>query len=87
MTTQTSSVLISPDFLDVVADRIDRLREEAKLSQAELARVSGVSRRTLVSIRSGECLPRIDKLAALALALDVEVGALFPPLEVLREMV
>ncbi|WP_245454095.1 helix-turn-helix domain-containing protein [Aquabacter cavernae] len=56
-----------PDVLACVGDNIRRLRQEAGLSQAALAEASGLSRRMIVGIESGEAnisLSNLDRIAA-----------------------
>ncbi len=57
---------------------IRALREDAGLTQAELAHRAGVSRQMVGAIESGRHLPRVDAALALAAALQVDVGSLFP---------
>ena len=65
-----SSILRSQDGSDVLAhvsDNLRRLRLASGLSQAALAKASGISRRMIVSVEAGEAnisLSSLDKLAA-----------------------
>lgn len=52
-------------------------REEAGLTQTELAARAGVSRQSIGAIEAGRHLPRVDAALALAAALDVRVEDLF----------
>jgi DNA-binding XRE family transcriptional regulator len=52
-------------------------REEAGLTQTELAARAGVSRQSIGAIESGRHLPRVDAALALAAALEVGVDDLF----------
>ena len=60
-----------PDVLSHVAGNIRRLRAAKGLSQDALASASGVSRRMLVGIESGEANVSLSTLDRLAQALDV----------------
>lgn len=56
-----------PDVLACVGDNVRRLRQEVGLSQAALAEASGLSRRMIVGIESGEAnisLSNLDRIAA-----------------------
>jgi transcriptional regulator with XRE-family HTH domain len=56
-----------PDVLEHVAANVRTLRQERGLSQSGLAELSGISRRMIVAIESGEAnasLSSIDRLAA-----------------------
>lgn len=55
------------------------LREDAGLTQAELASMAGVSRQLVGSLEAGRHLPRVDAALALARALGVTTEALFGP--------
>lgn len=61
----------------IFATRIRRLREEAGLSQTELARRVGISRQALTLIEQGKAIPRVDTALRLARVLQVDVEALF----------
>ena len=55
-------------------------REKKKLSQAELARMSGVKQQSISKIESGERKnPGIETLNALAVALGCELRDLYKP--------
>jgi len=59
-----------------MASVITRLRHERGMTQAQLAVVVGVDRRTIRRWESGQSKPRNSHLIRLALALDVEPEAL-----------
>lgn len=60
-----------------LADRVLNLRKARRFSQEKLAEISGVPRRTLQNIESGQTLsPGLDTVTALAQALGVSVGDL-----------
>ena len=65
-----SNILHSQDRSDVlshVAENLKRIRQAAGLSQAALAEASGISRRMIVAVESGDAnisLSSLDKLAA-----------------------
>ena len=67
-----------PDVLSHVAGNLRRLRARAGLSQAALAEASGLSRRMIVSLESGEAnvsLASLDRIAGALGASFVEVVA------------
>lgn len=59
-------------------EELRRIREEAGLSQAQLARESGVDRATINKIEQGKRSPSIATLESLSRALGVEVADFFP---------
>lgn len=60
--------------------KIKELREKKKLSQAELARLSGVSRATVIRLENSEDVVVNSKtLESLAKALNVSIRSLFLP--------
>jgi DNA-binding XRE family transcriptional regulator/molybdate-binding protein len=58
--------------------RLQSLREERGLTQAELAAAAGISRQMVGAIEAGRHLPRVDAAIALAAALGIAVEELFP---------
>ena len=70
--------LSRPDVLSHVAGNLRRLRARAGMSQAALAEASGLSRRMIVSLESGEAnvsLASLDRIAGALGASFVEVVA------------
>jgi transcriptional regulator with XRE-family HTH domain len=61
-----------------VGDQLRRLREVRGLSRRQLARKSGVRRRTIAAIERGRYTPALDELDAIAKAVDVEPETLTP---------
>jgi len=59
-------------------EELRRIREEAGLSQAQLARESGVDRATINKIEQGKRSPSIATLESLSRVLAVEVADFFP---------
>jgi transcriptional regulator with XRE-family HTH domain len=59
-------------------EELRRIREEAGLSQTQLARESGVDRATINKIEQGKRSPSIATLESLSRALAVEVADFFP---------
>ncbi|MFQ5933634.1 MAG: helix-turn-helix domain-containing protein, partial [Dehalococcoidia bacterium] len=57
-------------------ERLGRLRREKGLSQAELAKRSGIARVTIARIETGEQSPRYETIIALAKGLDLSVNRL-----------
>lgn len=60
----------------VIAKNSRRFRADRGLSQIALARLSGLSKQTIVDIESGRANPTIETLEALAEALNVSTRAL-----------
>jgi transcriptional regulator with XRE-family HTH domain len=56
--------------------RLKRLRAEREMSQADLAKVSGVSREYIARLELGQQDPTLGTLQKLAKALKVKVGEL-----------
>lgn len=56
--------------------RLKRLRAERKMSQANLAKASGVSREYIARLELGQQDPTLGTLTKLAKALKVKVGEL-----------
>jgi transcriptional regulator with XRE-family HTH domain len=59
-------------------EELRRIREEAGLSQSQLARDSGVDRATINKIEQGKRSPSIATLESLSRALGVEMADFFP---------
>jgi transcriptional regulator with XRE-family HTH domain len=59
------------------SERLRKARLSAGLSRPELARLSGVSYRTISLVERGRRVPRFSTLRCLAEALEVEVGYFF----------
>ena len=58
-------------------DNLSRLREQAGITQEDLAFRASLHRTEIGLLERGGRIPRIDTLAKLAGALEVEPGALF----------
>ena len=69
--TQSPEPVPRPDVLAHVAGNVRRLRQAKGLSQAALAEASGLSRRMIVGIETGEANISLANLDRLAEALDV----------------
>jgi putative transcriptional regulator len=59
-----------------VADRLMALREERSLSQARLAELAGVDRKTINRIENGHFSPSLDTLTRLSVVLKCRLGDL-----------
>lgn len=60
-----------------ISERVKYLRDLRKLSQTELAKLSGVSQATVAQIESGRKDPSVTTLKKLAKALDVTIAVFF----------
>lgn len=58
------------------ANKIKTLREELKITQAELARLSGLSEISIRKYEKGERNPKFETLVKIAVALNVSVNSL-----------
>lgn len=63
----------------VLAAKLRLLRRTADLTLQQLSQRCGISASALSKIENGQLSPTYEKIAALALGLDVEVGELFSP--------
>jgi transcriptional regulator with XRE-family HTH domain len=67
------------DLARRLADSLRRLREEAGLTQAQMARVLGISRPTLTRLENADQNMTLKTLTQLCRALRCEPGELFEP--------
>ena len=67
---------MKPDKL-ILQNRLKEARAEKKLSQAELAKMVGVSRNTISSIETGQYSPTAKLALVLCIALDKKFEELF----------
>lgn len=61
----------------VLKNRLKDVRTEKKISQAELAKMVGVSRNTISSIETGQFSPTAKLALILCIALDMKFEDLF----------
>lgn len=61
----------------VLKNRLKEVRNEKKISQAELAKMIGVSRNTISSIETGQFSPTAKIALILCIALDMKFEDLF----------
>ena len=61
----------------ILLNRVKDARTEARLSQAELAKLVGVSRNTISSIETGQFCPTAKLALILCIALDRKFEELF----------
>ena len=64
------------DMRKVLADRLFDLRSEADLSQARLAEIAGVDRKTINRIENGHFSPALDTIVRLSVALGITPSTL-----------
>ena len=64
------------DMRKVLADRLFELRTDAELSQARLAEIAGVDRKTLNRIENGHFSPALDTIVRLSVALGITPSTL-----------
>lgn len=67
-----------------IGEKIRKLREQSKLSQEEFARKAGLDRSYYGGIERGERNPSAINLIRIAVALEKEVGELFPSIETIQ---
>jgi len=65
------------ELMSGLAEELGRLREDAGLTQEELAELSGVSRRTIVALEGMDANPRLNTLSKLAVALGKKLTVRF----------
>ena len=59
-------------------DKVEEIRKEKNMTQADLAQVSGISRATIIALESGqEIVVKSSTLQAIADALKCKVSDLF----------
>ena len=63
------------DMRKVLADRLFELRTNAELSQAKLAEIAGVDRKTINRIENGHFSPALDTIVRLSVALGITPSA------------
>lgn len=59
------------DMRKVLADRLFELRSAEELSQAQLAEIAGVDRKTINRIENGHFSPALDTIVRLSVALGI----------------
>lgn len=59
------------DMRKVLADRLFELRSAEELSQARLAEIAGVDRKTINRIENGHFSPALDTIVRLSVALGI----------------
>lgn len=64
------------DMRKVLAERLYELRTEADLSQARLAEIAGVDRKTINRIENGHFSPALDTIVRLSVALGITPSTL-----------
>ncbi len=68
-----------------IGEKIRKLREKDNYSQEEFARKAGLDRSYYGGIERGERNISTINLIKIAEAFDLEVGELFPPMELLKK--
>ena len=63
--------------MDTIRNRVRELREDRGLSQSELARLTGVTRQTIVAIERGDYNPTIKLCVEICKALGKTLDELF----------
>lgn len=71
--------------LIAIGRRIRQVREKQQFSQEDFAEHVGISRSHYGCIERGRFAVSLPKLLDIAIALNIEVGELFPPLTELKE--
>lgn len=72
--------------LVAIGKRIRDVREKQGFSQEDFAEHVGISRSHYGCIERGQFAVSLPKLLDIAIALNIEIGALFPSLAELRKM-
>jgi len=72
---------------EAIGERIRAMRVAQHRSRANLARAANLGDSHLGEIERGEITPGSSTLAKLAVALQVEIGAIFPDLRILPGLV
>jgi transcriptional regulator with XRE-family HTH domain len=70
-TTETTLKRDVKDMRKVLADRLFELRSAEELSQARLAEIAGVDRKTINRIENGHFSPALDTIVRLSVALGI----------------
>ena len=68
----------SERLYELVGQKVERQRREAKLSQTQLAQRCGLARGSIANIESGNQRPTLHTLWSLADALEVDMRLLLP---------
>jgi putative transcriptional regulator len=66
------------DMRKVLAEQLFELRTGAELSQARLAEIAGVDRKTINRIENGHFSPALDTIVRLSVALGISPSTLLP---------
>ena len=61
----------------ILKNNLAQIRKDKKLSQAELAKMVGVSRNTISSIETGQFIPTAKLALLLAIVLDLKFEDIF----------
>ena len=64
------------DMRKILADRLFELRTDAEISQARLAEIAGVDRKTINRIENGHFSPALDTIVRLSVALGITPSTL-----------
>lgn len=60
-----------------LSERLKFIRESRKMTQVDLAKLSGLTQSTIANLEKGNKEPSIKSLEALAKALDIHIATLF----------
>ena len=63
--------------MDTIRNRVRELREDRGLSQSELARLTGVTRQTIISLENGKYNPSILLAHAIARLFGTQIEDIF----------
>ncbi len=75
MAKKSTSKIKHPEYS--LSERLKFIRETRKMTQAELAKQSGLTQATIANLESGRKDPSIQTLENLARALDIHIATLF----------
>lgn len=70
--------------LEMLGKNLRRIRQAKKMTQEQVAELSGISRPAYRSIESGESVPKVSTIQQISMALGVKLQELFSPVKTLR---
>ena len=71
-------VITEVQWLDVFANNLVSLLQDARMTQRELADASGISEATISKYVNGQQMPQVKALVNICYALDIDIEELIP---------